>query len=122
MTESQGHFIRFLIAGCINSATTYVAFVLLTPLIGHLAAYTLVYLAGIAFAYYLNTSFVFRAAASWRTALPFPMIYGVQYVWGLLLLFLLVDLLKWQASRAILIVIVTSVPLTFLLTRRLLAK
>jgi putative flippase GtrA len=122
LTETKNRFARFLVAGGVNTAVTYLGFLLLAPRIGHLIGYTLVYSAGILLAYCLNALFVFRTEASWRTALPFPMVYGVQYFWGLLLMYLLVDFLGWRSALAMLVVIVTSVPITFLLTRYLMAK
>lgn len=118
MKQPGALFGRFLAAGALNTALTYGLFVLIEPRLGYLPAYTLVYVGGIMLSYLLNTRFVFRTAPSWRTAMAFPLVYAAQYLWGVALLYGLVDLLGWSGRIAMLAVIGSSVLLTYALTRR----
>jgi putative flippase GtrA len=120
MKRLQGTFIRFLVAGAINTSVTYVLFLLAAPFLNHLIAYTLAYAFGIAVSYLLNTRFVFRTPARWKTAAAFPLVYAAQYAWGLILLYVLVDLMGYRSQISMLIVIASSVLLTYALTRRVL--
>lgn len=117
MRMPGARFWRFVAVGAINTALTYALFVGAQPALGHLLAYTLAYAFGIVLSYLLNAWFVFRTRTSWHTAMAFPMVYVVQYLWGLGALYLLVDLMAWPGAVAMLAVIGSSVPLTYLLTR-----
>jgi putative flippase GtrA len=110
-------FWRFLVGGAINTGLTYVLFLLLDRVLHHSLAYTLAYLAGIALAYVLATTYVFRTGIELRSALRFPGVYVLQYFYGLAALSLLVDIVRMPSALAMLVMIATSVPLTFLLTR-----
>jgi putative flippase GtrA len=116
----KSQFIRFLLGGGINTAVTYVLFLVLSEFMHHAVAYSIVYITGIVLSYVINARLVFRSAPSARTIVAYPLIYGVQYVYGLAALSLLIDRLALPREIAMLIVIGTSVPLTFVSTRALL--
>jgi putative flippase GtrA len=120
MRDAAGNwdeFLRFLVGGAINTVITYVLFLALDRIFHHSLAYTFSFLAGIAIAYALASTFVFRTGFALRSALRFPGVYVVQYVYGLAALWLLIEVAHMPGEIAMLLVIVTSVPLTFLLTR-----
>lgn len=70
--------------------------------------------------YWLNCHFVFKVRMSLKGLLRFPLVYVVQYLVGLLLMFVLVEKLAVPKLLAPLLVIVVTVPLTFVLSRALL--
>lgn len=113
----DNRFIRFLISGAINTLVTYAVFVLLGRWFHHALAYTISYLLGIALSYAMAATFVFRAGVSVRSALRFPLVYVVQYLYGLAALSLLVKRFGVPQNLAMLVVIATSIPLTFLMAR-----
>ncbi len=112
--------IRFLLAGVINTALTYVMYLLLLPLIGYLMAYSMAYLTGIVISYLLNTKFVFRVRHSVRGAALYPLIYVGQYFLGLVSLDIAIRYLGISKPFALLASLVVTVPTTYLLTSRLL--
>ena len=120
MKRLQGSFPRFLIAGAANTAVTYALFLVGAAFVNHLIAYTFAYAVGIGVSYLLNTHFVFRTPRRWKTAVAFPLVYVTQYLWGLAALYVLVDLLGFRSGIAMLIVIASSVLLSYVLTRRVL--
>jgi putative flippase GtrA len=109
--------LRFLVAGAINTATTYAIYLVLLPWLQYVLAYTIAYVAGIALAYALSTWYVFRVRRSTRGMLLFPLVYVVQYLLGVGMLQLAVSILAIPQKYALLVSIAVTVPVTFVLTR-----
>ena len=80
-------------------------------------AFTVSYLAGIIIAYCLNSFFVFSTRLSWRGFARYPFVYLIQYVVGLLMLSVEVDMLGFDKRIAPLINILLLLPFTFLLNK-----
>jgi putative flippase GtrA len=115
-------FARFVVAGSINTGVGYGVYLLLLPLIGYQPAYAAAYLAGIVVAYLLNSMFVFRSRITVRTALRYPLVYLVQYLFGAVLLFGLVAGFGFGQRWAALIALALSVPVSYVLNRLALAR
>jgi putative flippase GtrA len=106
--------------GGINTAVSFALFALFEQFTRHQFAYTLAYALGIAISFLMNSRLVFGTPLSAGNALRFPLVYGVQYLYGLAAMTILVDVLKLHSYVAIALVIATSVPISFVLSRRLL--
>ncbi len=117
-----GEPLRYLLAGGLNTATTYAIYLLLLPLIGYAVAYTVTYAGGIFFAYYLSARFVFRRPLNWRHAVQYPLVYALQYGLGITLTTLLVEFAHVNAEFVPPVVIVITLPFTFLLSRWIIKK
>src|SRR5262249_27156116 len=115
-----GEAMRFILAGAVNTALTYAAYLALLYVVDYAVAYTIAYVAGIAFSYYLNTRFVFRTRAEPLRAAAYPLVYLVPYLFGLAVLHVAVAYLSIPRQFALLASIALSVPLTFVLSRLLL--
>lgn len=113
-----GEAMRFLAAGGANTAFTYIIYLTLLNWIRYEFAYALAYILGIATSYLINSLFVFRKPLSWKAALAFPLIYVVQLVIGSIVLKVSVEWLSVSERYAPLVVIAITLPLTFLLSRR----
>lgn len=113
---------RFLVAGAINTACTFALYWLLLPALGYGPAYTISFAAGIVLSYVLNSFFVFRTAASLKTAAIFPSVYLVQYLLGLLVLWLWVDVLNLPAAWGVFAIVALSLPITFAMSRWILKR
>ena len=115
----KSQFLRFLVGGAINTALTYTIFIVLSWFMHAVLAYTITYVIGIAISYAINVWLVFKRRPSVATAAAYPVVYLVQYLFGL---GALTVLMKWGVTHevAMLVVIVMSIPLTFVLTRTLL--
>lgn len=118
----RGQALRFLAGGAFNTAATYLLYLLLQRLINYQAAYAISFLAGIALAYAINLGWVFRSAHTTKKALAFPLVYLAQYALGALLLALLVERLGVPQQVAPVVVIVVTIPITFVLSRYVLTR
>ena len=112
-------FFRFLVSGAFNTGATYVLYLALMQALPYRTAYSLSYMAGIALAYGLNRYFVFRAKGSLATMAKFPAVYLFQYLLGLGVVSLWGDVLQWPKALAPLAAVVVTIPVTFLLSKRL---
>jgi len=119
--HAPGSVPRFLVAGVLNTALTYLLYVLLLQVVSYRVAFTLAYVAGILVSYALSARFVFRKQTSWRSFLRFPFVYLAQYLAGLLLVSLLVEWLSVPAWLAPLVALLVTIPLTYVLSRAVFA-
>jgi putative flippase GtrA len=110
-------FARFLVAGLVNTGVGYGVYLILLHWTTYEVAYAAAYVVGIVVAYVLNSFFVFRSPISLRTALRYPFVYLVQYLFGAILLYGMVSWLGFDRRWAALIALALSVPVSFLLNR-----
>lgn len=110
-------WISFLIGGGLNTGLTYCLYLLLSYLIDYQIAYAIAYVAGIAFAYFFNSKVVFKVEHSLLGMLIYPTIYLVQYIFGALLLNLLVEHLHLHKAIAPILVILLLLPSSYLLNK-----
>jgi len=75
------------------------------------------YVAGVFISYYLNARFVFREKRRLSKALQFPIVYLAQYLIGLGLLYLLVEVAHVSKFFAPIMIVVITVPCTYFLSR-----
>jgi putative flippase GtrA len=119
-TSTRGQFARYIVAGAVNTAITYVLLVSLMRVVEYRLAYSIAYVAGIAIGCWLQCRFVFRVPLDWRNAIRFPVVYAVQYLIGLLLLWVLVASAGMHPEWAALLVVALNVPIGFFMLRFLL--
>ncbi|WP_254848764.1 GtrA family protein [Paenibacillus odorifer] len=108
---------KFVISGGINTLFTYLVYLLLLQALSYSMSYTISYISGIFLSYYLNTIFVFKEKVTFRKFLKFPIVYLVQYLINLLMLFVLVEYLNLSKQIVPLIVIVVTIPITYTLSK-----
>lgn len=119
--------VRFLIAGGLNTALTFGIYVGLKTLLNYQISYFISWLCGICMAWFMSSWFVFRSRASLRSFslrsfLRFPLVYLVQYALGAALLELFAGVLGLSKTWSPLLVITLTLPLTFLMSRFVLAR
>lgn len=113
----SGQGLRFLVVGGINSAATYLLYLLLLLALPYAWAYTLSYGAGILLSFVLNSLFVFRVPLRLRKLVPFPFVYLLQYALGIGVLALAVGRLGLDARLGPLAVLLVTVPVSFVMMR-----
>jgi len=109
--------IKFIIGGGINTAFTFGLYYGLQIMLPYQVAYALAFATGIVFSYWFNATIVFKTAVSWKGFFAFPLVYLVQYLLSAMLLSVFVERLGIPQGFAPLVVIVVTIPVTFVLTR-----
>ena len=112
-------FVRFVCVGLVNTAAGYLLYLLLLPFLSYTVSFALVYAAGIFISYALNSRFVYRQPLALRKALRFPAVYAVQYALSALALWAAVEFLAVDPRIAPLFAIALTVPVVYLLGRRI---
>lgn len=110
---------KYLIAGAINTGLTYLLYLMLVKVIPYIWAYSLAFAAGIIMAYLLNALWVFKSRLQWRSMLSYPLAYVINYTLGVLLLWFLVEKLKLPKEIAPLLIVMLSVPVMYLITKKI---
>jgi putative flippase GtrA len=110
-------FIRFVLIGLVNTGLTYVLYLLLLFVVPYTIAYSISYIAGIFLSYFLNSKFVFKTKLQLSKALQFPLVYIVQYLLGLVLIYVLVDLFNFNKTIVPILIVIISMPITFVLSK-----
>jgi putative flippase GtrA len=108
-------FARFVIVGAANTALSYGIYLLLLLVVDYRVAYTVAYIAGLAFGYLAQARFVFRAQLGARSAVAYLATYAAMYLASVLVLWLAVDLAGVPKPWAMLVALCVTVPLSFLL-------
>ena len=120
MKRNFEEFRRFVLLAGTNTILTYLIYLALLGVAGYALAYTISYACGIAFSYVANSVAVFKTPMNASSALRFPLVYVFQYLAGLCLMWLLIDVLGVHAWLAPWIATAILLPFTFVLTRRFL--
>jgi putative flippase GtrA len=107
----------FVFFGAVRTVLSYGIYLLLVLFLTYPTAYTVSYVADIFISYYLNARFVFREKLRLSKALQFPIVYLAQYLIGLGSLYLLIEVAHLSKFFAPIVVVVITVPCTYLLSR-----
>ena len=110
-------FVRFLLAGILNTAVGYGAYLLLEPALGRQPAFAAAYAIGIILAFLVNSRFVFRTSMTLRKALAYPLVYLGSYLASAMMLAIATDVLAVDHRWAAIAALVAGVPVSFVLNR-----
>jgi putative flippase GtrA len=113
----KGEALRYLIAGGVNTAFTYVVYLAMLNMFGYLLAFSISFVTGIVIAFVAYSVFVFKSPVVWRKLFQYPILYALQYVVGLALLALLVEYIGLDKRIAPLINVILLTPITFILNK-----
>lgn len=114
---ANNQLIRFIGVGGLNTLITYLLYLLLVVFLNYQIAYTISYIFGIFFSYWLNLKIVFQTKSTKKKLFLFPLIYLFQYIVGLLLMYGIIEMLEVNKLFAPIIVTICSIPITFILSR-----
>jgi putative flippase GtrA len=117
--SQRREFFRFILVGLVNLVLTYALYLALGLFLPYPAAYTISYACGILISYLLNARFVFKSPIRISKAAQYPIVYLAQYLLGMALLYLLVELAHVSSRIAPLVIPALTVPATYLLSRYL---
>ena len=110
-------FAFFVVGGALNTAFSYCIYLLLEPFIGYSIAYFSAFVIGIVFSYFFTSIIVFKRKLNLRSFFAFPLVYLLQYVFGSLILEVLVRRFGVDKLYAPLVVAALMLPITFVLSK-----
>ena len=116
MKFTDYRFLRFLLAGGLNTFFTYLIYLLLLNFTDYRISFTCSFVIGIIISYALNSIMVFDVSLSWRKLFQYPAIYLIQYGLAFVLLNIEVEMIGLDPRIAPLINAVLIIPLTFFIT------
>lgn len=111
-------FTRFLVIGAANTGASYALYLLLLLVVDYRIAYTLAYIAGLAWGYWAQARFVFDAPLGARSAAGYLATYGAMYLVSLIVLYVVVDRFAVPKAFGMLAALAITVPTSFVLLRR----
>lgn len=115
-------FLRFLVTGTLNTLACWLVYLLCNLLMPYMAAYSIAYIFGMFFTYYMNTRWVFKVPMKWSTFMQFPVIFVIRYVLDVSVLYALVSWLHCPEALGPLATIALTMPLGFLMSRFVLMR
>jgi putative flippase GtrA len=110
-------FVKFIASGAFNSLITYAVYLALVPLLSYRWSYTVAYAMGILLAYLLYRYFVFGNSGGRYGPFWVVLIYLGQYLLGLALVSLWVELLRAPVLWAPAFSIAILTPVSYALNR-----
>lgn len=113
-------FRKFIVVGAFNTVVTYALYLWLLRSMSYSLAYSISFAVGVVIALLLHARCVFKVGITPRKLFLYPLTYGVQYLFGLVVVTLAVRVLNISERYALACSIVLSIPLMFWLTRRVL--
>ncbi len=116
---ARSPFVRFLVSGACNTLASWALYLVLLRFLPYGWSYTLAYAAGIGLAYVLYRYVVFQRTGGPLGLLWVALTYAVQYLLGLAAVWVWAGLLAWPVELAPLFAVGLTLPLTFVLNRRI---
>lgn len=113
-----GEFLRFSLLRAACSVLSYGLYLLLLLWQPYELAYVVSFVAGVALAYVVNATLVFREPMRGRSALRFPLVYVAQFAIIWVLLRIAVEHAGVPEAIALGLAVLAMLPITFLLSRR----
>jgi putative flippase GtrA len=117
MKFTNKEFLRFVISGGVNTVFTYILYLIFISKLNYALAYAISFVCGIILSYLMNSLFVFREKLSMSKMLKFPVVYIVQFGISEFFLYLVIKPFQLNQQFAPLVVLIVTVPITFILSR-----
>jgi putative flippase GtrA len=114
------HVNRFVVVGVINTVVYYGLYLLLRTVIPYLAAHVIAIFIAMLGSFFLNCYWTFETPPTWRKFALFPFTNATNYVVTTVGVFVLVEWFRVDQRWAPLIAAATAIPITFVLSRRVL--
>jgi putative flippase GtrA len=114
------HAAKFVVVGVVNTGVYYASYLLLRLVMHYLVAHLLAIAISMVCSFFLNCFWTFRTRPTWRKFAIFPLTNATNYVMTTVGVVVLVEWLDVDQRIAPLIAAAAAIPVTFLLSRRVL--
>lgn len=111
---------RFGVVGVLNTGVYYGSYLALRQVVHYLVAHLLAILVAMVVSFFLNCLWTFRTPPTWRKFALWPLTNATNYVLTTVGVVLLVEWLHVDQRVAPLLAAAAAIPVTFLLSRRVL--
>lgn len=111
---------RFVVVGVVNTSVYYGAYLALHLVAPYFAAHLVALAVGMVASFFLNCHWTFRTRPTWRKFALFPLTNAVNYLMITVGVVVLVEWVGLDSRIAPLLAAVSSIPVTFVLSRRVL--
>lgn len=118
----KNKFIKFIGVGVINTIASYLVYVLFALFLDYQIAYAIAFVFGIILSFILNTKYVFEVQQTIKKFLLFPLVYLIQYLLGAFMMNLIIETFEFNKFFAPLIVTICLIPVSYLLSKKILGK
>ena len=115
------HVSRFAIVGVINTVVYYASYLVLRAVLPYLAAHLVAIVISMIGSFFLNCYWTFRTRLTLRRFALFPLINATNYLLTTVGVVVLVEWLDVDERIAPIIAAAAAIPVTFVLSRRILA-
>ncbi|WP_317442353.1 GtrA family protein [Streptomyces collinus] len=110
--------LTFAVVGVVNTATYYCLYLLFLTGLPYLAAHVLAFLLSMVGSFFLNARFTYRIRPTWRKFLLFPLTNVTNFLITTAGVYVIVDVLHAGSRFAPLLASAAAVPVTFVVSRR----
>lgn len=114
------HAAKFAVVGVLNTGVYYGSYLLLRLVVHYLAAHLVAIVIAMVGSFLLNCWWTFRTRPTWRKFALWPLTNATNYVMTTVGVVVLVEWLDVDQRVAPLVAAVAAIPVTFLLSRRVL--
>lgn len=118
----KNKFIKFIGAGVINTIFSYLLYVVLVLFLSYQISYAISFVFGIVLSFILNTKYVFEVEQTIKKFVLFPFVYLVQYLLGAFMMTFIVEAIGINKFFAPLFVTLCLLPVSYLLSKKVLQK
>ncbi|MEB8093517.1 MULTISPECIES: GtrA family protein [Mammaliicoccus] len=114
--------IKFIIVGVINTLNYYIIYIFLLDIltVHYLLSHISAFIVSFILSYFLNCYFVYKVTPTLKKFIKFPLTQVINMGMQTILLFIFVQILKLNADFAPFIGLLITIPITFLLSKRIL--
>jgi putative flippase GtrA len=114
------HVNRFVVVGVVNTAVYYALYLLMHAVIPYLAAHLIAIFIAMVGSFFLNCYWTFQTPPTWRKFALFPLTNATNYIVTTLGVIVLIEWFGVDQRWAPLIAAAAAIPVTFVLSRRVL--
>ncbi|MCF3944057.1 GtrA family protein [Oceanobacillus sp. APA_J-5(13-2)] len=120
--HTQKEFLRFALVGICNTINYYILYLFFLELanIHYFISHWVATLISMVISYFLNVYFTYKTKPSWKSFFMFPLTQVVNMIVQAIFLAVFVEFIGISSVIAPFIAIILTVPITFVITRRVL--
>ncbi|USK86938.1 GtrA family protein [Peribacillus asahii] len=117
-------FIKFIVVGIINTFNYYIVYLFLHAILetDYMMAHIVGFITSLVISFFLNSYFTFKVKPTLDKFLKFPLTQLVNIALSSLFLYVFVKHIRINSTIAPVLSIFITVPLTFVITRKILKK